>query len=370
MKKFLKHTTSILLITVITGGVYVLPAPHMAHATGFAFVQSKSASGLGTTGSVTLTNPATAGNLLVAFFAGSDVGCDTATITGWTALTGTGVTGGNPSALRTSRMFYKKATGGEQTVTTSVVTQMQRSLIVAEYSGVDATTQLDVENNVVTNSGTTHTTPTVTPASGVERLVIIATIARSAGLWSNELVNSSATGVNEREDTQSLNSTAQLSDLDVISTSGSYSGSADTSIANTGIAGIAIFSAAAAATQAPTVTTDSFSNVGATSATLNGTKTGGDNATEHGFAYSTDSTLSSGVSTTTDGALTSNTSYSDNISSLTASTVYYFRAYATNSGGTGYGSILNFTTSAPSAAPARIIRLTGKLLIHGNVRLH
>ena len=48
-------------------------------------------------------------------------------------------------------------------------------------------------------------------------------------------------------------------------------------------------------------------------------------------------------SKTTDGSASG--SYSSNISGLTAGTVYYVRAYATNSAGTGYGSQIRFSTS-------------------------
>lgn len=43
--------------------------------------------------------------------------------------------------------------------------------------------------------------------------------------------------------------------------------------------------------------------------------------------------------------------YSVTLTGLTASTLYYARAYATNSGGTGYGNEISFTTSAPVVVP-------------------
>lgn len=116
----------------------------------------------------------------------------------------------------------------------------------------------------------------------------------------------------------------------------------------------------------PSVDTDAASNIAITSATLNGniTDDGGESGagTEHGFAYSTNSTLSSGVSTTTLGTYSGTGAFNEAIESLNAGETYYFRAYATNSGGTGYGSILNFTTSE---TPARKIRLLGDLRLRG-----
>ena len=101
-------------------------------------------------------------------------------------------------------------------------------------------------------------------------------------------------------------------------------------------------------TTAPTLTTSAATSVATSTATLNGTitATGGANATQSGFAYGTDSTLASPIATSTLGSQTGTTSFTQNLTGLTASTTYYVRAYATNSGGTGYGSILPFTTSA------------------------
>ncbi len=99
---------------------------------------------------------------------------------------------------------------------------------------------------------------------------------------------------------------------------------------------------------APTLTTSAASSVAQTSATLNGsiTATGGANATQSGFAYGTSSSLTTNVSTSTLGAQTGTASFNEGVTGLTCNTTYYFRAYATNTGGTGYGSITSFITSA------------------------
>jgi hypothetical protein len=92
----------------------------------------------------------------------------------------------------------------------------------------------------------------------------------------------------------------------------------------------------------PTVTTSAATSVGSTTATLNGdvTSDGGVAITERGFYCDTSSspTTKYTVSGTT-GA------YTKNMTGLSPGTIYYFKAYATNSVGTSYGSILNFTTS-------------------------
>ena len=118
----------------------------------------------------------------------------------------------------------------------------------------------------------------------------------------------------------------------------------------------------------PTVTTN-FATPGFNSAMLHGTKTGGDNATQHGFAYSTDSSLSSSVTTTTLGVLNSNSSFSNFITGLSSDETYFFRAYATNNGGTGYGTIKGFLTGNSSAQRntrlfGRVNFLNGRLILN------
>jgi hypothetical protein len=132
---------------------------------------------------------------------------------------------------------------------------------------------------------------------------------------------------------------------------------------------------------APTISTDAASSVTSVSATLNGqiTATGGANVTVRGFAWGTNSTLSNGdTSTTTDtaGAPFGTGAFTNNVSGLLAGRTYYFRAYATNSAGTGFDAtspILSFTASAADTTIARRMRLfegfvlkllDGKLIMH------
>jgi hypothetical protein len=98
----------------------------------------------------------------------------------------------------------------------------------------------------------------------------------------------------------------------------------------------------------PTVTTSSASSITTTTATLNGqiTATGNGDATQHGFAYGTDSGLSTVIATTTIGSKSGTGAFTSSVSSLSCGTTYYSRAYATNSAGTGYGSVSSFVASA------------------------
>ena len=101
------------------------------------------------------------------------------------------------------------------------------------------------------------------------------------------------------------------------------------------------------ASDPPTVLTSGATNINQTCATLNAniTATGGANATDRGFAYGTDSTLATVIATTTDPGSWGTGTFLHGVVSLINSTLYFFRAYAVNSNGTGYGEILNFFTS-------------------------
>ncbi|MFZ4400462.1 MAG: FISUMP domain-containing protein, partial [Bacteroidales bacterium] len=94
----------------------------------------------------------------------------------------------------------------------------------------------------------------------------------------------------------------------------------------------------------PTIITSAASSVSYTSAVSGGniTADGGASITARGICYSTsvnptiaDSVISSGSGTA---------AFTSNISGLTAGTSYYVRAFATNSIGTAYGNLINFTT--------------------------
>ncbi|MER3374685.1 MAG: cadherin-like domain-containing protein [Allomuricauda sp.] len=109
------------------------------------------------------------------------------------------------------------------------------------------------------------------------------------------------------------------------------------------------------AASVPSVATASASDVATTTANLGGniTSDGGASVTARGFVYSSsDNTPTLGEGGVTDVPDGSGTGvFNEAISGLSASTTYYYQAYATNSEGTTYGGVVSFTTSAPNAAP-------------------
>jgi hypothetical protein len=104
------------------------------------------------------------------------------------------------------------------------------------------------------------------------------------------------------------------------------------------------------AVQAPNVVTSAASAVNVTSATLNGTVNPNGIATNGFFEWGTDPALATSTATTSQsvGSGTTNQAMSASLSTLAASTTYYFRAVGSSNGGTVRGSILSFTTRAPS----------------------
>ncbi len=110
----------------------------------------------------------------------------------------------------------------------------------------------------------------------------------------------------------------------------------------------------------PTVVTLGVNNLTGTSADVGGdvTDDGGDPVTERGIVWSTvnsNPTLADQVVTSGDGV----GNFNALISSLPPGTTVYYRAFATNNAGTGYGDVLSFTT--PSAGNI-IIKLSTKVV--------
>ncbi len=108
-------------------------------------------------------------------------------------------------------------------------------------------------------------------------------------------------------------------------------------------------------TTAPALTTTAATAITNTSATLNGniSSNGGANITSYGFYWSTTPGFANGTgtqvvvgTTNTIGNITSN------LTGLTTSTIYYYKAYATNSIGTTYGTQLSFTAITATSMQA------------------
>ena len=114
----------------------------------------------------------------------------------------------------------------------------------------------------------------------------------------------------------------------------------------------------AAAVTIPTVTTQAVTSIEKTTATGNGniTATGGEDASTWGVCYN-----KTGTPTTTDDTAAGSGSggtgaFTADMTELDQGTLYYVRAYATNSAGTSYGSQVSFTT-------AETLKFTGTVAV-------
>ncbi len=107
---------------------------------------------------------------------------------------------------------------------------------------------------------------------------------------------------------------------------------------------------------APVLTTGAATNITQVSATLEGTieSTGCTAVTAYGIEYSITAGFPNGSGTPIASTNISGGVFTSNITSLTAGVTYYYHAYATNGGGTGYGTEQNFTTSSVSV-PGMVI---------------
>lgn len=214
-----------------------------------AFVQSKSAGGNSTSAQAVFTGTPTQGNLLVAIVASASAGAMTMSSSGWTV--GHQTNAGSGGSSRGIATWWKVAGVGESSTVTVTVPNSAWAIAIAEYSGIDPSSTLNIDNTQANASTQTQTTPTVTPSGSGNAVIVAGGMNRglTVNTWSTEQVNSSATGVNEREDVVSVSPGCSicLYDKFVTGLTGTYAGVATQSGAATvGGGGILIFNEAAA----------------------------------------------------------------------------------------------------------------------------
>jgi len=115
-------------------------------------------------------------------------------------------------------------------------------------------------------------------------------------------------------------------------------------------------------TSVPTLSTTAASFIGTTTGVTGGNiqSDGGASITTRGVCWSTTSGATTSLSTkTSDG--TGAGIFTSNLTGLTASTLYYVRAYATNAIGTSYGNEVTFTTSAQVTTPTVPVLFTNAI---------
>jgi pectin methylesterase-like acyl-CoA thioesterase len=109
----------------------------------------------------------------------------------------------------------------------------------------------------------------------------------------------------------------------------------------------------------PTVTTKAVSNILVKTAESGGEVTdwGGDTVKVRGLCWNTTGSPTIADNFTVDGAGIG--SYNSTMTQLSETSTYYFRAYATNSAGTGYGNGLSFATQAAAPDVTKVVAKDG-----------
>jgi hypothetical protein len=102
----------------------------------------------------------------------------------------------------------------------------------------------------------------------------------------------------------------------------------------------------------PVVNTDDASSITATSAVLNGRVNPNGSPAHARFEYGSDTTYGTNAGSYYTTTFASDEPYSTNLTGLTPSTTYYYRAVAFNGTGEGVGLPHSFTTAAPQVPPA------------------
>jgi hypothetical protein len=138
----------------------------------------------------------------------------------------------------------------------------------------------------------------------------------------------------------------------------SYNGNID--IGGGGASSIIVAASGTGLNTPPSVSTASTSSITFSSATVEGSisSIGCSSISYYGIEYSTSSGFTPGSGTQVSSSNLSVGNFSSDIGSLNANQTYYYLAYATNAGGTSYGSESSFTTlnlDAPIANPGSVI---------------
>jgi len=129
----------------------------------------------------------------------------------------------------------------------------------------------------------------------------------------------------------------------------SYNG--NITVAGGGATGsVDVAASGAGVNNAPAVTTGAASAVTSNSATAAGSipDIGCSAITAYGIEYSTTSGFANGSGTQAASTNISGGNFTSNLGGLAAATIYYYKAYATNSAGTTYGTQQSFTTTSLS----------------------
>ena len=345
-KKFVFSIVLFFIFSFAYSPQYPFNQIRSVQATGIAIVQTVKyqPTSTGSTVVITLGTSPTPGDVLVAFTSYSQYSVTrtlTAPDSSWTKVDDA------TYSYDSMSVWWHKVVAGDGTTYTFTISGSAewRSGVMYELSGVDTATPINQHSIVTSASATSIATTGITPT--VLNTMALAAADTDVGA-SGSLTSTVSSGWTMNQSAIPSYHTTFACERNSLTTDTTTSITTTFTFtkSSSGDVAAAILLNPAPTVTSPTVTTNSASSISVGTATLNGniTATGGANATIEGFASSTNSALSSGVATSSVSGSFGTGTFTGSMGGLTGNTTYYFRAYATNSGGTGYGSILNFLT--------------------------
>ncbi len=224
------------------------------------------------------------------------------------------------------------AYGAEQSFTTVSPNPAITTTALAAFGNVCITTTAGPNSFTMTGSNLTTANVTVGPLAGYTfsttsggTYTASLSLAQPGGAYSQQIfVRFTPTAV------QSYNGNIPVA-------GGGLAATVNVAVTGAGVNSTAtvVTGAASAITQTTATTAGSISGIGCSAVTA------------YGIEYSTTNNFPLGTGTQAASTNLAGGNFSSALTGLTSSTTYYYRAYATNAGGTAYGAQLSFTTASP-----------------------
>lgn len=288
-------------------------------------------------------------------------GIEYSTTSGFANGTGTQVASGNLtgtnfssslSGLNPATTYYYKAYatnaagttwGSEMSFTTSSLSPTLSASSLSGFGNVCVnTTAATVQSFTITGTNLTNANIVIGPLAGFS-------FATSAtGPFTNSLNLTQPGGSYSQQVFVQFSPTAVQSYNGNIPVSGGGATAINVAVTGSGV------------NSAPTVTTGTATSVTTTTASVGGavTNNGCSALTAYGIEYSTSNNFPTGSGTQVLSSNITGGNFTSVLTGLSASTTYYYRAFATNGGGASYGLQQSFITTAPPPATLAATPLT------------
>jgi hypothetical protein len=293
---------------------------------------------------------------------------------GTTSPSSVTVAGSNATYMTSSKVSYSTTNSSEvwyyyasaaanDSIAVNFAAGTRHAWSAASYTGVKSASSFE---GLATNngSGASVQTSTVNISAGTANRWIIGAGGAMDNAAGSGSINSAAANSATKRDGQQLAGNGSRksvsSEIQDYGSSGAYASTTTWTKAGRTI-NWAVSTVALLPIVAPTVTTQAASSVEATTATGNGniTATGGENATAWGVCYKITAGCTTSDSTAAGSGTGGTGAFTASLSSLSSGTTYYINAYATNTGGTSYGTETTFLTKP--AAPTGVAATDGTL---------